>query len=161
MGSVDAPAGRVTARDRPVTRGQTSCARSRHALTPWLRIEESHRDDGTVQVRLEGELDLGSREAVHERLRELQRAGTPTILDLSRITFIDCSGLRVILEALETARYDGTRFELAPERSAPFRRLLELTRNVSGSLPAVGPSHLARDTPRGSAHGPEVLDLTK
>lgn len=104
--------------------------------TRWLRFEESYSDSGQLHLRLEGELDLASGEAVRERLRELQRAGTPTLLDLSTITFIDCSGLRVIVEALDQAGAHGGRLTLWGEFSAPVRRLLELTGHVSGSFPA-------------------------
>jgi anti-anti-sigma factor len=112
-----------------MSRDDTTRSHVRRAPTPWLEVEESYRDDGTLRLRLEGELDLASSEPVRQRLRQLQQAGTPTFLDLSGITFIDCSGLRVILEALDAAR-DGARFELSSDYPAPLRRLLELTRNA-------------------------------
>jgi anti-sigma B factor antagonist len=109
----------------------------RPAPTPGLQVEESYGDDGTRQLRLRGELDLASGEPLRERLRQLRHAKTPTRLDLSGLTFIDCSGLRVILTALDAARDDGARLDVSSEHSAPVRRLLELTRKVSGSIPAL------------------------
>jgi anti-anti-sigma factor len=96
------------------------------AAFPWLRIAESYGDDGTLRVALQGELDIASAARVRRRLCDLRATGTPAVLDLSGIDFIDCGGLRVILEALEAADDEGSRLAIAPEYSAALRRLLEL-----------------------------------
>ena len=54
-----------------------------------------HRKDATVC--LSGELDLSSYEQLH---RELDRIVGPVRLDLAGLTFMDSTGLRLILERL-------------------------------------------------------------
>ncbi len=93
---------------------------------PWLRLHESRDVDGTLRLALQGELDIATAGRVRRRTRDLRTAGTPTVLDLSAVDFIDCGGLRVILEALEAADHDGWRLGISPEYSVPLRRLLEL-----------------------------------
>jgi anti-sigma B factor antagonist len=116
---------------------------------PLLRLRETHRRDGSLQVTPEGELDIATSEPLRKRLRELQLARTPTVLDLSRISFIDCSGLRVILEALATAGSDGSRLEIHPQYSPPLRRLLELIHiaEIAGGFRGMDPLPPPHDEP--------------
>jgi anti-sigma B factor antagonist len=53
---------------------------------------------GVAQVDVRGELDLDGTTALRERLRPLRDAGTPTRVDLSEVTLIDSTGLRVLLD---------------------------------------------------------------
>ena len=76
-----------------------------------FRIEE-HRRDGTVVLRLLGDLDLASADAVSQRLDALAAADDPVVLDLDRLSFMDSSGLRVVLQAAETSRTTGWSFSL-------------------------------------------------
>jgi two-component system OmpR family sensor kinase len=79
--------------------------------TDEFRIEEG-RGDGVVVLRLRGDLDLASADAVAERLDALSAAGEPVLLDLDSLAFMDSSGLRVVLQAAETSRTSGWRFTL-------------------------------------------------
>jgi two-component system, OmpR family, sensor kinase len=81
--------------------------------TEEFRIEEGRRD-GVVVLRLRGDLDLASADAVAERLEALSAAGEPVLLDLDSLAFMDSSGLRVVLQAAETSRASGWRFTLTP-----------------------------------------------
>jgi two-component system, OmpR family, sensor kinase len=81
--------------------------------TDEFRIEEGRRD-GVVVLRLRGDLDLASADAVAERLDALSAAGEPVLLDLDSLAFMDSSGLRVVLQAAETSRTSGWRFTLTP-----------------------------------------------
>jgi anti-anti-sigma factor len=76
-----------------------------------FRIEEDRRD-GEVVLRLRGELDLASADAVSQRLDALAAAGEAVVLDVDRLSFMDSSGLRVVLQAAETSRTSGWRFSL-------------------------------------------------
>jgi two-component system, OmpR family, sensor kinase len=78
-----------------------------------FRIEEARRN-GVVVLRLRGDLDLASADAVSERLDALSAAGEPVLLDLDSLKFMDSSGLRVVLQAAETSRTSGWRFSLTP-----------------------------------------------
>jgi anti-sigma B factor antagonist len=81
--------------------------------TDEFRIEESCRN-GVVVLRLRGDLDLASADAVAGRLEALSAAGEPVLLDLDSLAFMDSSGLRVVLQAAEISRTSGWRFTLTP-----------------------------------------------
>jgi anti-sigma B factor antagonist len=81
------------------------------APTEEFRIEEDRRD-GTVVLRLHGELDLASADAVALRLDTLAASGEPVVLDVDRLSFMDSSGLRVVLQAAETSRTSDWSFSL-------------------------------------------------
>ena len=66
-----------------------------------LKIEPT--DQG---FELEGELDMATAGDLAEALREKGKAG-PLLLDFSGISFMDSSGLRVILEAASERNGDG------------------------------------------------------
>ena len=76
-----------------------------------FRIEED-RSDGTVVLRLHGELDLASADTVAQRLDGLAESGDPVVLDVDRLSFMDSSGLRIVLQAAETSRTSGWSFSL-------------------------------------------------
>ncbi len=81
------------------------------APTEEFRIEEDRRD-GTVVLRLHGELDLASADTVAQRLDTLAASGDPVVLDVDRLSFMDSSGLRVVLQAAETSRTTDWNFSL-------------------------------------------------
>ena len=100
--------------------------------SPLLEVAEV-RDAATVRVRLRGELDLAGAPRVNDCLRRLQERGEQVVLDLDELTFIDMSGLRVVLTAAESASHDGWAFAVT-RGSAPVRRLFDLVR-LDGELP--------------------------
>jgi anti-anti-sigma factor len=81
------------------------------APTEEFRIEEDRRD-GTVVLRLHGELDLASADAVSLRLHTLAASGDAVVLDVDRLSFMDSSGLRVVLQAAETSRTSDWSFSV-------------------------------------------------
>jgi anti-sigma B factor antagonist len=86
-----------------------------------------HRDaDGTERVTLTGELDLSATAGLKARLGEVQRAKHRLRLDLSELDFIDCSGIRAILEAMADARRDGCAVEVDRAVSPMVRRIVSL-----------------------------------
>jgi anti-anti-sigma factor len=99
---------------------------------PLLEVTEM-RDAERVRVRLRGELDLAGAPTVAECLRRLSERREQVLLDLDELTFIDMSGLRVVLTAAQDASRDGWAFEVT-RGSAPVRRLIALVR-LDGQLP--------------------------
>lgn len=68
---------------------------------------------GHVRVVPHGELDLASVPDVERRLRELRESGFDrVVLDLRELTFIDSTGLRLVLREGAAARTDGREFVL-------------------------------------------------
>jgi anti-sigma B factor antagonist len=85
--------------------------------------DSSERADGYV-VELTGELDISSAASVESRLMELEtRAPERLILDLSRVSFIDSTGLSLIINADGRARKAGRRLTIVTGEGVP-RRIL-------------------------------------
>lgn len=72
---------------------------------------EAHDHDGLAHVVLTGELDLSTIDRLEQELARVEGEG-PTVvaLDLTRLTFLDSSGLRVIVSADQRARREKRRF---------------------------------------------------
>jgi anti-anti-sigma factor len=78
-----------------------------------------------MRVRLRGELDIATTEAVAKRLAVLRERHESVLLDLDELTFIDASGIRLVVDAAENARRDGWTFAVT-HGSRPVRRVLQL-----------------------------------
>ncbi|HEX3723166.1 MAG TPA: STAS domain-containing protein [Nitrolancea sp.] len=105
--------------------GQIRQSERRQEILPALRLVQD-LDSAAPGLTLEGELDLIASDVIQQRLRELGNANARVVVDLSGITFIDCSGLRALVQALQTIEAGNSRLQLNPECSAPLRRLVEL-----------------------------------
>jgi anti-sigma B factor antagonist len=103
-----------------------------------LRIDVRH-DAGRTTLVLAGELDMASAEALREALTAEDLQPEPLIvLDLQQLEFIDSTGLRTILAALERCRELGREFAITPG-SQQVQRLLQIT-GVAEHLPTVAPA---------------------
>jgi anti-sigma B factor antagonist len=68
-----------------------------------------------VVVRPVGELDMATIGAVEQELRHLRGAGFRTlVLDLSGLTFMDSTGLHLVMRWTAEAAQDGFTFEIEP-----------------------------------------------
>jgi anti-anti-sigma factor len=84
--------------------------------------------NGLVHVALVGELDLSSVAKVQEELRRVEAAAPPTlVVDLSKLTFLDSTGLRCIVTADERARSEGRRIVIV-RGPDPVQRVFSITR---------------------------------
>lgn len=92
--------------------------------SPVLRVEEHGRFRVVV---LAGEVDLAASSAVRICLRELMVDGASDVLvDLSAVTFMDSTGLGMLVAARKQARvFRGSFGLVAP--SPPVARVLSLT----------------------------------
>ena len=85
------------------------------------------RQNGVARLALDGELDIDTVPVLKERLAEIdQREAEATMLDLRGLTFIDSSGLAVILQAWKAAQANGHRLFLVGASPAA-RRLFAIT----------------------------------
>ena len=104
--------------------------------------ETSELGDG-YHVELSGELDISSASSVESRLMELEKR-TPArlILDLTRVNFIDSTGLSMIINADGRARKDGRSLMIVSGEGVPRRILrtvgLEDRLDVRTELPEAG-----------------------
>ncbi|MBD0281557.1 MAG: STAS domain-containing protein [Thermoleophilaceae bacterium] len=89
---------------------------------------QSEDRNGLVHVALRGELDLSSVGKVQEELRRVE-ASSPrvVVLDLSKLTFLDSTGLRCLVTADERARDEGRRVVIVRGPEA-VQRVFSITR---------------------------------
>jgi anti-anti-sigma factor len=93
----------------------------------WMPFEiRETRDPDHVLVSVQGELDVVVAEELEEHLDRLTREHEAVRLDLSRLQFIDSSGLRVILRAVLEARKHGLDFDVERNLSPQVQRVFEL-----------------------------------
>jgi anti-anti-sigma factor len=84
--------------------------------------------DGLVHVALVGELDLSTVAKVQEELRRVEANAPATlVVDLSKLTFLDSTGLRCIVTADERAREEGRRIVIV-RGPDPVQRVFAITR---------------------------------
>jgi len=84
--------------------------------------------DGEAVVCLGGRVTVDSSPALRKQLLALlSRGSLPTlIIDLSELSYIDCSGIATLIEALRIARQRHTNLQVRGVRDGP-RHLLEVT----------------------------------
>lgn len=102
------------------------------------------RQDGSLAVlTVGGDVDLAAADGLWDVLREALQPGVRVVADLANVTFLDSTGLRVLVRAEQTsADLAGTEFALAAP-SAPVLRVLELSGtegmfSILESAPALG-----------------------
>jgi anti-sigma B factor antagonist/stage II sporulation protein AA (anti-sigma F factor antagonist) len=94
-------------------------------VTPPTEAEE-------VRVQLSGELDLAVADDVRAALDAAIRCARERVLvDISRVTFMDSTGLATLVHARDAARDQGRRLFLTQPR-AQVRRLFQITGMLDG-----------------------------
>jgi anti-anti-sigma factor len=93
--------------------------------------------DGAVRLELLGELDLAVAEEFSARLAELIDQRRLTRLDLSRLEFIDSTGIHALIRAVRSGRADGAQLiEVERKLSQQAQRLVDL----AGVAPILWPN---------------------
>lgn len=95
------------------------------------------QERGATVVALNGELDFGTVGQVQARLAELRDTGHATLLDLDGLTFMDSTGIRLVLTACEDAGRTAWSFRVT-RGSERVRRVLEAAQ-VIDRLPYADP----------------------
>lgn len=88
----------------------------------------SSREDGVVIVGISGELDCVTAPILEERLQDLlaDQGNLRVVLDLEEMTFVDSSGLSVLVAAYQGLRARGGQLSL--RRPGPStQRVFEIT----------------------------------
>lgn len=119
-----------------------------------LTIEVLPRE-GSVTVRLVGEIDMATAPKIRDAALCAMRQHAPTIhLDLSGVTFMDSTGLEVLLATRRHAELEGGQLHLVdPTRSV--LRVLEITGvdrlfHISQAQPASAPGPVLAIPPQGA-----------
>ena len=95
-------------------------------LDSSFRVTCERRGDSAV-ITVTGELDLDSADVLRQTLGTADAQAPTVVLDLRAVTFIDSSGLSVVVERHRQASADECRFVVAVGGAHAVERLLELT----------------------------------
>ncbi|GAA2829858.1 STAS domain-containing protein [Nonomuraea rubra] len=96
----------------------------------------SHRHlPGTSVIAVGGEVDLASSGRLADYVNCVRRPGDHVVFDLTRLLFLDCSGLRVLIASARQAAEDDAVVLLAGVHGVPAR-LMHLVR-IHSLLPMV------------------------
>ena len=89
-----------------------------------MRIELGEGTDAT-EVHLHGDIDFAVEQELTAMLKDLSVFGLPVIVDMAEVTFLDSSGIRVLLVAQQAFEHEGASILL---RAVPesVRRILEI-----------------------------------
>jgi anti-sigma B factor antagonist len=100
---------------------------------PEFAVSEAEETEGVVTVRPSGELDIATAPRLEQALLHERAPGDRVVLDLAELEFIDSTGLRVIVRAVDAARTG--RWELTLRQGPPaVRRVFEIS-GVVRALP--------------------------
>jgi anti-sigma B factor antagonist len=103
-----------------------------NASSPDMRGEpadiESKREGDAVTVAVAGELDLSTVDQLDAAIREAEKTEVNRIVvDLSALSFVDSTGLGVLLDAIKRSRRNGNRLSFVLSKHEAVVRLLDLT----------------------------------
>jgi anti-sigma B factor antagonist/stage II sporulation protein AA (anti-sigma F factor antagonist) len=82
--------------------------------------------NGSFRLSLTGELDLGTTPELEDRLTRLRAANSPVTLDLSRLNFIDSTGLHLLVRMVGDARIKHWQLRIEPDVSPQVTRVFRL-----------------------------------
>src|SRR5262249_49223924 len=117
-----------------------------------LEISVSRPAERTFVVALAGELDLGTSPGLQRELESLSGNGPRrVVVDLSQLTFIDSSGISVVVSAARALEAGGGRLTLAGATSH-VARVLEIA-HVSAVVPIAATVEDALARPGAAAAG--------
>lgn len=81
------------------------------------------RDGGLVRVALTGELDVATADQLDEALQGVEKEASILVLDLGELSFIDSSGLRVLVRSNRRLEAAGSRLVVGAASDAVERAL--------------------------------------
>ena len=96
---------------------------------PVLRVLERTTRDGSVVITLQGEIDMATVDGLEARLAEICDREPAVTVDLRRVGFLDCLGLRLLVGRHDASEARGERIDFVPGPSA-VQRVFELTRTL-------------------------------
>jgi anti-sigma B factor antagonist len=123
-------------------------------VTAVPQVERSGRRSRAVTLLLAGELDVATAPELERTLQAVLANGQNEILvDMEATGFIDCSGMKVLIRAAQSARRGGG-FLVLQKPSRVVQRMLQiLSLDELTSKPEPLGDHLAPGSSNGAAHG--------
>lgn len=90
-----------------------------------LLVVQQTQDDGSTLLALEGELDLANADTLEMTLHEALNRGDEVVVDLTKLEFLDSTGISMLVMALRSP--NAERLSFLPSQSPEVGRLLSLT----------------------------------
>ena len=97
---------------------------------PVLRVLESRSADDTLVLSVQGDIDLATVGTLAEHLDHVCERADAVTVDLRRVGFLDCMGLRELLRLHEAGVATGCRVGFI-QGPAAVRRVFEMTGTLS------------------------------
>jgi anti-sigma B factor antagonist len=91
-----------------------------------LRIETSQGIEG-VTVRLAGEFDMASADDVTDAIAEAKKGAGKVVVDLSEVSFLDSTGLQVLLRASSQDKRNGRRLSFVPSKHDAVKQIVSIS----------------------------------
>jgi anti-anti-sigma factor len=92
-----------------------------------FKMRESHTEEW-LRLSLAGDLDLASAPVLEHRLAQLRAAKSPVRLDLSKLDFIDSTGIHLLVRTFGEARLKHWELHIEREVSPQVMRVFKLVR---------------------------------
>jgi anti-anti-sigma factor len=102
---------------------------------PVLRVMERFEQDGSAVLVIQGEVDMATVQTLEARLADVSARQGAVTVDLRRVEFLDCLGLRLLVAQHQEAAARGCRVDFIQGPPA-VHRVFELTGTLAG-LPFV------------------------
>ncbi|MEH1128439.1 STAS domain-containing protein [Micromonospora sp. CPCC 206061] len=128
-----------------------------------LHIGISYPSPATARVAVVGEVDLATTPLLRERLLRMLRDERPDLLDvdLTGVTFLDCTGLGVLVAVRSAAVQAGCQMRVSHPQPI-VRRVLEVTGLLSVfAVPTIAPAPAPAGIGYPSRVGPTPTDVTQ
>ena len=106
------------------------------SMSPIFRLT-TRQDDDRVVVVAHGELDVATVPRLEQAVQALRPEARAIVLDLREVTFMDSTGVRLLLQLDAQARSDGFSFAIL-DCEGPVRRVLALT-GIADRIPHAEP----------------------
>jgi anti-sigma B factor antagonist len=93
-----------------------------------LEISVDEPSEGVVVVAPTGELDMSNGDLLEEAIERARRDGVANlIIDLRALSFMDSSGLRLLLDAWNESKLADRRLSIVVAKTGLVRRVLEVS----------------------------------
>ncbi|TML79618.1 MAG: STAS domain-containing protein [Actinobacteria bacterium] len=110
----------------------------RREVGAMLEISVEQPSDGVFVITPSGELDLSNGELLSDAMSDARGKDAKTlVLDLTGLTFMDSSGLRLLIDAWNESQIAERRLAIVVLDSGLVRRVLEVS-GTDAFLPIVG-----------------------
>jgi anti-anti-sigma factor len=94
----------------------------------------AERNDDVVVGAISGEVDLSNASALERAIAEaVPNSATGVVLDLSALSYIDSSGIRLVLSLAGSLKWRGQELVIAAPEGSACRRVLTLA-GIGGSV---------------------------